>query len=383
MKKLFYILIAIFIFSFNKAFAQNEISFIYLNGSNTNTIESKEDFIKGVEKLHTQIVKNFNNDELINAKLLKDGEYKINSIPYSFYWGDLSKNDIEVIKEDFDILKKISPKPANYVRNFIAMCLHDAIWVSKMENMYPIIKSLHKKIIEENKNNNKVVLVGYSAGTFIVQQYLNLKAPIIKLKETLLTRENIKQDFKDYIKDKNLEDTCADAIFNSGLVTYDIEYNFKFEDDIESFKAKIDNLNTETKNLCMPKGALSGSINYASPYALFYSNLFDPNYKMHEIMAMSYKYIVENNMFWLTVNYSDDPLGFPVSKNVTFDEVAKITNLEINPNGGFVYDKSDKPSRRTFMMAHLAYFKTAKRYAKILTEAYNEGYKHFYMTNEE
>ena len=382
MKKVL-LLIALTIISSISAYAQDEISFIYLNGSNTNTIESKEDFIKGVEKLHTQIIKNFSNDELINEKMFEKGKYKINSIPYSFYWGDLSKDDIETIKEDFDFMKKISPKPANYVRNFIAMCLHDAIWVSKMENMYPIIKKLHSKVIEENKQNNKVVLVGYSAGTFIVQQYLSLKAPIIKFKEEILKRPNIKQEFKDYISNKDIKDTCVDAVFNTNLITYNIEHNFTFEDDFESYKTKIDNLNKETEEQCMPQGALAGGINYASPYALFYSNLFDPNYKMHEIMAMSYKYIVENNMFWLTVNYSDDPLGFPVSKNVNFDEIKNITNLQINPNGGFVYDKSDKPSRRTFVMAHLAYFKTAKRYAKIVTEAYKEGYKHFYMTNNE
>lgn len=362
-------------------FAQNEISFIYLNGSNTNTEQSREDFIEGVKKLHGQIISNFNKDEFIKTEILKNGIYQINESPIPFYWGDFSKHEIEFIKEDFDFLKAISPKPANYVRQFIAMCLHDAIWVSKMENMHPIVNKLHEIVKEEYEKGNKVVLVGYSAGTFIVHQYLFLKAPVINLKETL-QNSTAKEEFKDYVFSKDLNATCADAVFKTKLVTYDIENTFVLEEDFESFKEKIDKLNDYTSLLCANKETLAGGINYASPFALFYSEIFNEEYKMSEIMALSYKYIVENNMFWLTVNYSDDPLGFPMTKNVTFDKVKERTDLSINPNGGFIYDKSDISSRRTFLMAHLSYFKTAKRYAKILTEAINEGYAHFYMTNE-
>lgn len=375
------VIIAIVLFlGLMPSFAQNEITFIYLNGSNTNTEKSRDDFIKGVNKLHKQVVLNFNKDPLIKEKILKD--YLINPEAKSFYWGDMSKNEIEFIKNDFDILKKISPKPANYVRQFIAMCLHDAIWVSKMENMHPILDKLHNEVLEEYNSGNKVVFMGYSAGTFIIHQYLFLKMPVVNLPE-LIAKSDVKEEFKNYLKEKPLENTCADAVFRAKLVTYDIENSFSFEDDFENFKNKIDTLDEYTKSYCTPKGVLIGGINYASPFALFYSEIYNKDYKMSEGMALSYKYVVENNMFWLTVNYSDDPLGFPVSRNITVDEARELTGLEIEPMDGFIYDKSDTPSRRTFLMAHLSYFNTAKRYSKILTKAMNEGYNYFYMTKED
>lgn len=364
----------------NKSFALDEISFIYLNGSNTNTIESKEEFLKGVDYLHREIIEQFSNDELIKTKWLDNGNLTINKKAIPFYWGDFSKNEIEVMNEEFDFLKAISPKPANYVRKFIAMCLHDAIWVSKTENMHPIIQKLHYVVMEEYSKGNKIVMSGYSAGTFIVQQYLAFKAPVINLKEAIL-KSSLPDEFKTYISYRNYENTCTDAIFKSKLVTYDIENDFVFENDLESFSKKIDSIDVYTKMNCAPKDAIIGGINYASPYALFYSDMYDKSYKLSELMAYTYKFIVENNIFWITVNYSDDPLGFPVSKNVTFNEVEKTTNLEIQPNGGFIFDKSNKSSRRTFLLAHLSYYKTAKRYAKILVEAINEGYNYFYSNN--
>lgn len=364
----------------NKSFALDEISFIYLNGSNTNTIESKEEFLKGVNYLHKEIIEQFSNDELIKTKWLDNGNLTINKKAIPFYWGDFSKNEIEIMNEEFDFLKAISPKPANYVRKFIAMCLHDAIWVSKTENMHPIIQKLHNVVMEEYSKGNKIVMSGYSAGTFIVQQYLAFKAPVINLKEAIL-KSSLPDEFKTYISYRNYENTCTDAIFKSKLVTYDIENDFVFENDLESFSKKIDSIDVYTKMNCAPKDAIIGGINYASPYALFYSDMYDKSYKLSELMAYTYKFIVENNIFWITVNYSDDPLGFPVSKNVTFNEVEKTTKLEIQPNGGFIFDKSNKSSRRTFLLAHLSYYKTAKRYAKILVEAINEGYNYFYSNN--
>ncbi len=378
----FFISLIVIIFTIIPAFAKNEITFIYLNGSNTNTQNSKEDFIKGVNKLHNQIIQNFECDAFIYGFLLEGGKYKINKTPNPFYWGDLSKVEIELIKNDFDFLKQISPKPANHVREFIALCLHDAIWVSKQENMMPILENLHKIIVDEYNKGNKTALLGYSAGTFIVHQYMFLKVPVINLKEAIL-RSNIEKKYKDYVADINMENTCTDALFKNSLVRYDIDNRFIFEENFNDYKTKISKLNDDTKKYCAPKDALVGGINFASPFALFYSDLFDKDYKMSEEMALAYKFIIENKLFWLTVNYSDDPLGFPLTRNVTYNDIKNLTNLEIKDGGGFIYDKSDKPSRRTFLMAHLSYFNTSKRYAKILTDAFIEGFEHFYMTKED
>lgn len=372
-----FIIFILFFISANAAFAFNEVSFIYLNGSNTNSEKSKEDFIKGVHKLHEQIIYRFEADPFIKNGFLKNRTIKRE--PIDFYWGDMSKTEIEVLDEDFNFLKKLSPKPAGQVRKFIAMCLHDAIWVSKPENMYPLVQKLHKVVMEEYKSGNPAIFMGYSAGTFIAHQYLLIKSPIVNLLEVIPNSEEYKE-YREYVSKKDIKNTCTDAIFSSAIATYGIGKVFVFEDDIESFKKKVDGLNEVTTELCAPKEAIIGGINFASPYVLFYSELFDKNRPLSKLTSMEYKYIVENNIFWLTVNYADDPLGFPVSRNAKIDEVEKITQQKITPMGGFVYDKSDKKSGRTFIMAHLSYFSTAKKYARILTSAIKEGYKYFYMT---
>lgn len=364
------------IFTINNCHAYNEISFIYLNGSNTNTEKTKEEFIKDVQKLHIEFSKNFTNDSFIQKNILKG--QKINEIPYAFYWGDLSREDIEVIEEDFNYLKRKSPKPANLVRKFIAGCLHDAIWITKPENMYPVIEKLHSEIMKEYAKGNSTVLAGYSAGSFITNQYLLIKMPSFKLNE-IISDEYKAQ--KEYILNKNLNNTCIDAIFKSGIATYSLSRLFVIEDDIETYKRKVDSLNDYTVKWCAPKNSLIGAINFASPYALFYSDLFDTDRQISKLSMMSYKYVIENNLFWLTVNYADDPLGFPVSKNIKLDEMNNMAGEKIMKNGGFIYDKSDNKSSKTFIMAHLSYFKTAKKYAKIVTKAMKEGYEYFYMTD--
>ena len=102
MKKFFYIFIFLMfgLFFPNKSFALDEISFIYLNGSNTNTIESKEEFLKGVDYLHREIIEQFSSDELIKTKWLDNGNLTINKKAIPFYWGDFSKN--EIFRSDAD-----------------------------------------------------------------------------------------------------------------------------------------------------------------------------------------------------------------------------------------------------------------------------------------
>jgi len=306
LKKFLSLLFVFAAFLFQSAFASNighKVTFIYLNGSNTNTEKSKEDYIKGVNKLHKQIVKRFDKDRTLQNNIWGE-DYTINEEPIAFYWGDLSKNAIYYMEEDFDFLSAISPKPAQYVRKFIAMCLHDAIWVSRMQNMYPIIERLHNVVMEENKKGNKVVLLGYSAGTFIVHEYLFLKVPVISFDDnTARNKGNL--EYKNYIKSKNVKNTCADAFFKTNILTYNLQSDFVIEDDINSFKKKADKLESYTEKYCAPTGVLAGGINFASPFALFYSGIFNEDYKITDIMAYSYKYIARycRQLLYLKIKY--------------------------------------------------------------------------------
>lgn len=90
-----------------------------------------------------------------------------------------------------------------------------------------------------------------------------------------------------------------------------------------------------------------------------------------------------SNIFFLTVNFADDSIGFPVSKNYTADEMQNMNNLNFSDNTrGFIYNKSDVKSPATFIMAHSSYWKYPKKFAKAVVNAYIEGYKNFYPDND-
>ncbi len=361
-------------------FAKDEIAFIYLNGSNNNDDKAKQWFYDGINKFHPYLKKNFEEDEFARAKLLDNGKYVIKNCPEILYWGDLSKSEISALNKDLDWLKFKSPKAAQFVRQYIAKCLHDAIWISKFPSMYPLLNKLHTKILKEYENGNKTVLLGYSAGTFVTQQYYLIKLPVINFDELYALSGKTKEI--EFIKSKNVKPTCVDALFKGSLVTYDITGGMIANPNPDIFKEGVEKLNDYTKQYCAPEGAVIGVINYASPIVLFYSEFNDPRYRLTELGALTYKYVIENDMFWLTVNYSDDPLGFPTTKNITLEEVEEKTGINISPEKGFFYDKSDASSRRTFLMAHTSYWATSKRYSKLVVKAYKEGYMYFHKLNE-
>ena len=93
------------------------------------------------------------------------------------------------------------------------------------------------------------------------------------------------------------------------------------------------------------------------------------------------KSLVENDVFYLTVNYSNDPFGFSNAENFTlkyFKENVSYFNDSLKEGKGFIYNKSNNYVPRTFITAHLAYWDTPKRFSKAIVKAFNEGYKNFY-----
>lgn len=88
-------------------------------------------------------------------------------------------------------------------------------------------------------------------------------------------------------------------------------------------------------------------------------------------------------MFTITVNFADDPLGFPLTKNLTMDDLAEMYSFDFKDEGkGFMYDKSDVKSPSTFLGAHTSYWKHSKRFSKAVRDAYIEGYTNFYKNEK-
>ncbi len=375
MKKIFGILLCL-IFVQNLAFAQpTEVSFIYINGSNNNNEKMKNWYIKGVSKLHPVLKDKFEKDKEIKQVFSTDKKYCINPNPIIFFWGDKSQRDLDFVKEQLDITKALSPTIAYKVRSMLAAYLHDAIWVQKQHNMLPILDELNNKVIEEHEKGNEVVLYGYSAGTFVTYEYLFNKLPYINA-ENLFEKIDVSDNVKKFIKAHPSKNTCISALSKAqiGVVSENGHLILKEIDD-ESLEQNYLRLKDATKTACIPDNAVKGVVNFASPLVLFYSDLADPDYELNYYNKLMLKYIMEKGLFFLTVNYREDPLGFPSSRNLTIEEMEKIADIQIDNPKGFIYDNSGVWSKRSVLFAHTAYWSTRKTFAKAVVKAFSNGYR--------
>jgi hypothetical protein len=374
MKKIALILISLLVFNFADA---GEVTFIYLNGSNTNDKKMTEWFFKGTRKFHGELTKQIEKDPFVSKNMLRG--MKINPEPDQLYWGNLSEEDLRSLKENLDFWKITAPQTAKLVRRFIFECLHDAVWVSKYSNMEPALSLIHTEVLEENEKGNKVVLFGYSAGSFLTYNYLLLKLPSLNIHTLAATNTfKYKPEHAKALADAKIRNTCIDAMFKSDMFLYDMNNYLVANPDINAFKKSLNNIDNFTKDYCAPEDTILGVVNYASPLVLFYSEFYDRHSTVNEANIILYKYLMENNIFGLTVNWSDDPLAFPVVQGTPKKKFKGKIDPSVEVKNGFVYDKSNVSSLRTCAMAHVSYWSAGKRFAKNITNAYKEGVEQIY-----
>ena len=374
MKKILCLLMAIFLFQ-NVSLASGNVSFLYINGSNNNDEKMKNWFEKGVTKLHPVMKKSFEKNQEASALLLKNGQYSINSDARIFFWGDKSKNDLEFVEQQMDLSKAFSPTIAYGVRSLMAGFLHDAIWVQKSHHMLPIVDDLHQTVVDEYNNGNQVILFGYSAGSFITYEYLFNKLPYLNA-EDLFDVAGADEDARKFISENPRKNTCISAISKAGLGAVTSDGRLRFNKDKESFKQMYLKLDEFTENACVPQGAVKGIVNFASPLVLFYSDLADSDYELTYYNRFMLKYMLENNLFMLTVNFKEDPMGFPTTKNLTVKELSEKAKIDVINPSGFVYDNSTVWSRRTFLLAHTSYWTARKIFSKAVAQSFVDGYKY-------
>ena len=374
MKKILGIILGLIILQ-NICFAQENVSFVYINGSNNNDVKMRNWYINGVNKLHPVMKKKFEKNKEIKKVFLDKPQYKINQEPVIFFWGDKSKRDLEFVQEQLDITKALSPTIAYKVRSMLTAYLHDAIWVQKSHNMLPILDDLNETVKQEAEKGNKVVLYGYSAGTFITYEYMFNKLPYIN-PDNLFNTISVSEEVRDFVKSHPVENTCISALSkaNIGVVSDSGHLVLKNFDD-NTIEQNYLNLQQATKTACAPTEALKGVVNFASPLVLFYSDLADPNYELTYYNKLMLKYVIENGLFFITVNYREDPLGFPSSKNLTIAEMEKLANIKIENPTGFVYDNSSVWSKRSVLFAHTSYWSAKRIFANAVVKAFSNGYR--------
>lgn len=374
MKKILGIILGLVILQ-NVCFAQTNVSFVYINGSNNNDAKMRNWYISGVHKLHPIMKKKFEKNKEIRKVFMNKPQYEINQEPVIFFWGDKSKRDLEFVQEQLDITKALSPTIAYKVRSMLTAYLHDAIWVQKSHNMLPILDDLNETVKQEAEKGNKVVLYGYSAGTFITYEYMFNKLPYINL-DNLFNTIRVSEEVRDFVKSHPVENTCISALSkaNIGVVSDSGHLVLKNFDD-NTIEQNYLNLQQATKTACAPTEALKGVVNFASPLVLFYSDLADPNYELTYYNKLMLKYVIENGLFFITVNYREDPLGFPSSKNLTIAEMEKLANIKIENPTGFVYDNSSVWSKRSVLFAHTSYWSAKRTFANAVVKAFSNGYR--------
>ncbi len=378
MKKI--LLILVLLFGFNLVCEANELSFIYINGSNNNDEKMKNWYENGVKKLHPVLRKKFLKNSAIK-KYYKgfDDKLAIKEEPVIFFWGDKSKTDLDFVKKQLDISKAISSSGAYFARSLIAQYLHDAIWVQKTHNMLPVLEDLNKAVKQEADKGNDVILYGYSAGTFVTYQYLFSKLPYINL-EKLFETLNADKDIVDFVKANPRKDTCISAL----------SYNYAEIGNVSGAGHLILNQNKEqlkknylmiddmTEKACAPKGRVKGVVNFACPIVLFYSDISDDNYELNFYNRLMIKYVMENGIFMLTVNFREDPLGFPTSRNLTAKEIEQRLGVKIENPTGVIYDDSGVWSKRCFALAHTSYWSARGTFSRAIVKNFVNGYKFQY-----
>lgn len=379
MKKFLIVLISCFFLQLNCS-AQTGITFLYINGSNNNDKKMQQWYETGVKKLHPYMKSAFEKNELTQKHFLKDGKYAINADPAIFFWGFKSHEDLSFVEKNLAISKSFSTWCAYQIRYLLTCYLHDAIWVQKYHNMASILQDLHEMVKTEAQKGNKVVLYGYSAGSFITYEYLQTRLPYIKTID-FFNKVSLSDEERNFVYKHPSKDTCMAALGDSQLAIFSATGHIIINPNPELFKKAYLQLDQSTANACVPDSAVMGIVNFASPLVLFFSDISDPNYELTYYNRLLVKYIIENDLFWLTVNYRADPLGFPGGRNLTIEEMESAANIDIEPHAGFIYDQSDTWGRNSALATHTSYWATRRIFSKAVVRAYNNGYKYQYDDN--
>ena len=357
---------------------EHNLTFLYINGSNNNDTKMKDWYIKGVNKLHPVIKKKFEKNSTVK-KWTKENKLVIDDTPQIFFWGYDSKTDLDFVKDRLNISKAFSSTLAYEIRSLLTQFMHDAIWVQKTHNMLPLLDSLNEEVKGLARENKKVILYGYSAGTFINYQYMLYKLPYIDT-ENLITILTDDEEILKFVKDNPKNKTCLSALTyekgNIGVLSN--TGHLVLNQDKNQLKANYLKLDEATEKYCAPEGTVKAFVNFASPIPLFYSDISDKNYEITFYNRYAIKYILENGLYFLTVNFREDPLGFPTSRNLTIPQIEQALDLTIENPKGVIYDNSSVWSKRSALFAHTSYWSARGVFANAIVKSFVNGTKFEY-----
>lgn len=378
MKKILLIILALLFFQIAVPAQDTNLTFLYINGSNNNDKKMKDWYIKGVNKLHPVMKRKFERNLSIK-NWTKDNKLVISDTPAIFFWGYNSKTDLDFVKDRLNISKAISSTLAYEIRSLLTQFMHDAIWVQKTHNMLPILDDLNETIKEQVAKGQNVILFGYSAGTFVNYQYMLYKFRYINMYE-LFKILGADEDLLKFVEQNPQKATCLSALSydkgNIGVISN--LGHLVLNQNKEELKSNYLNIDGVTEQYCAPEGNVKGIVNFASPIPLFYSDMTDKNYEFTFYSRYMFKYLLENGIYVLTVNFREDPLGFPTSRNFTIEQIEELANIKVENPTGVIYDNSHVWSRRSAFFAHTSYWSARGTFANGVVKSFVNGTKFQY-----
>jgi hypothetical protein len=367
---------------------QNTVKFVYVHGTNLNTLESRQDFEQRVKRLHVEIMTAFGASKLIHEHLLQNGRLSISPEPTIFFWGDRSQSELNFLKSDLTLLEGVKTRIAGLAREQLAYMLHDAVWFERPKNKYQILKALHNTVMTAYANNQSVVLLGHSAGSLVTFNYLTYLSPFLD-QDTMLRIINPPQDIVEAIRSADIPPICALALIESGAFRPDLSGRLRLtyqepllgisELSPESRKLYLARLPEALRNAaqtcCLPPHAVRGMITFGSPIALFESDVGQHEDVFSLLVSYMLKYLLENGMAWLHANHIKDPIGFPLPD---YDEmihrIKANQGICIHPQGGLIANNSNIRGDVLIQNAHGWYWQKARRFAEELVKTYEANF---------
>ena len=131
--------------------------------------------------------------------------------------------------------------------------MYDTLWISFYPNMLNILDDINNIAINNYKNNDSLILLGYSSGALITYNYLLFKIPYINV--------------QNFFNDKNIENknTCLSALIKSNLIDLNINWDLKKTD---KYKENLKNIDCYTMMYCNPN-----NIKAATLSLIFFNNI--------------------------------------------------------------------------------------------------------------
>ncbi len=366
-----------------------DIHFIYIHGTNHNTPQSHQDFNQAVKRLHPILRADLSQDPLVQAHLLKNGAYRIDTNPIAFFWGDQSREEANIVETRAQLFHSMV---ATRVRMAIAATLHDAVWLENDENKYKVLSRLYSEFISQTTVPRYIVLMGHSAGSMVTFEFVLDRLPYINVAD-FASRIGVAPDIIAFLKSKNPPvQTCLEALLKSDAVRFDRkgelvpflkDFQTAATQELTSLRAKhlnelADQINEADREVCLPQGSLKGVVTFGSPIVLFFSTALDPQSVRGYLTSNMLQYILAHDMFWLHVNHVKDPIGIPFGTGENPQQTLEgILKAPVHPRGGFLIGYPVR-GKATVISAHSWYWNHPKQFSQAIVKAYNTGYHDWY-----